>query len=98
MGQLPTLVLLLLKIIFNKYCFVFQSQDTNPNVILFSLIALEKFAQTSRNKSTILNKLKSLEECPISKLEQWKVESHYIRRQVGFCAQWILDNLCEYLY
>ncbi|CAH1973169.1 unnamed protein product [Acanthoscelides obtectus] len=69
------------------------SQDTDPNVILFSLIALEKFAQTSRNKMVILIKLKSLEVCPITSLEKWKDETHYVKRQVGFCAQWILDNL-----
>lgn len=75
--------------------FLFQHIDTDPSVILFSLIALEKFAQTSKNKFTILEKLKSLDVCPISRLEQWKNETHYVKRQVGFCAQWILDNLCK---
>ncbi|XP_018571066.1 RING finger and SPRY domain-containing protein 1 [Anoplophora glabripennis] len=68
-------------------------QDTDPNVILFSLIALEKFAQTSQNKITILKKLTELPSCPISALEAWKEEGHFVKRQVGFCAQWILDNL-----
>ncbi|CAH1119549.1 unnamed protein product [Phaedon cochleariae] len=67
--------------------------DTDPSIMLFSLIALEKFAQTSSNKITIMNKLKSLDKCPILELENWKTENHYVRRQVGFCAQWILDNL-----
>lgn len=29
-------------------------------------------------------------------LEKWAIETHYVRRQVGFCAQWCLDNLCKY--
>ena len=35
------------------YFFVLQSSDTYPLVILFALIALEKFAQTSENKALI---------------------------------------------
>ncbi|XP_074025971.1 RING finger and SPRY domain-containing protein 1 [Leptinotarsa decemlineata] len=68
-------------------------QQTDPNVILFSLIALEKFAQTSINKVRIMEKLKNFETCPISDLESWKESSHYVKRQVGFCVQWMLDNL-----
>ncbi|XP_066256182.1 RING finger and SPRY domain-containing protein 1-like [Euwallacea similis] len=67
--------------------------ETNPNVILFSLIALEKFAQSSQNKISILNKLKKMSPSPIHKLEKWKSETHYVKRQAGFCAQWILDNI-----
>ncbi|KAK9739419.1 SPRY domain [Popillia japonica] len=67
--------------------------DTDPYVILFSLIALEKFAQTSENKATIIRRLEQEEPCPITTLERWKNEDHYVRRQVGFCAQWALDNL-----
>ncbi|KAG5900674.1 hypothetical protein JTB14_005939 [Gonioctena quinquepunctata] len=68
-------------------------QETDPNVILFSLIALEKFAQTSSNKITIIGKLKKFKTCPISELECWKESNHYVKRQVGFCVQWMLDNL-----
>lgn len=71
-----------------------QEPETNPNVILFSLIALEKFAQSSQNKIQILNKLKKYNPSPIARLEAWKNETHYIKRQAGFCAQWILDNTC----
>lgn len=67
--------------------------DTDPNVILFSLIALEKFAQTSENKATIIRRLQSEPSCPISKLEAWVRDDHFIKKQVGFCAQWALDNL-----
>ncbi|XP_050312307.1 RING finger and SPRY domain-containing protein 1-like [Anthonomus grandis grandis] len=67
--------------------------ETNPNVILFSLIALEKFAQSSQNKASILKRLKRLQPSPILSLEAWKEETHYVKRQAGFCAQWILDNV-----
>lgn len=67
--------------------------DADPHVILFSLIALEKFAQTSENKATIIRRLQDEICCPISKLERWINEEHFVRRQVGFCAQWALDNL-----
>lgn len=67
--------------------------DTDPHVILFSLIALEKFAQTSENKATIIRRLEQEDPCPITTLEKWRNEDHYVRRQVGFCAQWALDNL-----
>lgn len=69
--------------------------ETDPHVILFSLIALEKFAQTNKNKSTILKRLANSKPCLISILEEWRNEEHFVRRQVGFCAQWALDNLCK---
>lgn len=74
-----------------------QLPDTDPRVILFSLIALEKFAQTSENKATIIKRLENIQPCRISLLEQWKNEEHFVKRQVGFCAQWALDNLCKLL-
>lgn len=74
---------------------MFQEPETNPNVILFSLIALEKFAQSSQNKVSILNKLKKTNLSPIRTLEKWKSEVHFVKRQAGFCAQWILDNICK---
>jgi hypothetical protein len=67
--------------------------ETDPNVVLFSLIALEKFAESSQNKSTILKRLEQIHPCQINALEKWRNETHYIKRQVGFCAQWVLDNL-----
>ncbi|CAG9763163.1 unnamed protein product [Ceutorhynchus assimilis] len=68
--------------------------ETNPNVILFSLIALEKFAQSSQNKVSIMKKIKQLNPSPVLVLEAWKNETNeYVKRQAGFCAQWILDNI-----
>ncbi|KAH6946841.1 hypothetical protein HPB50_015441 [Hyalomma asiaticum] len=68
----------------------------NTLVILFSLIALEKFAQTSENKVTLEKRLSSLPENPLAKMEPWVNSEDFVERQVGFCAQWCLDNLCEY--
>lgn len=69
------------------------------DVMLFSLIALEKFAQTAENKSTIKRKLSSYPEHPLLNLEKHSDESRdFTMRQVGFCAQWSLDNYCEFPY
>lgn len=69
------------------------------DVMLFSLIALEKFAQTAENKSTIKRKLSSYPEHPLLNLEKHSDESRdFTMRQVGFCAQWSLDNYCEFSY
>ena len=61
---------------------------------LFSLIALEKFSQTTENKLTISKHFSSLEHHPLMVLEKLFINSSdYVSRQVGFCAQWCLDNL-----
>ena len=65
-------------------------------VILFSLIALEKFSQTSENKVTIAKKLEGYRDSnnPLEILETRFLESEdFIARQVGFCSQWCLDNM-----
>ncbi len=69
-------------------------------MILFSIIALEKFAQTAENKLTIKKAMEAESEHPLRKLEDlWiNCEAHFIKRQVGFCAQWCLDNLCELVH
>ncbi|XP_012279544.1 RING finger and SPRY domain-containing protein 1 [Orussus abietinus] len=67
--------------------------DTDPYVALHSLIALEKFAQTSENKVMIKKRLMAAKQHPLLELEKWATEAHYVRRQVGFCARWCLDNL-----
>ncbi|XP_076649394.1 RING finger and SPRY domain-containing protein 1 [Halictus rubicundus] len=68
-------------------------EDIDPYVVLFSLIALEKFAQTSENKVTIKKRLMAEKPNPLLELEKWITETQSVRRQVGFCAQWCLDNL-----
>ncbi|XP_071784968.1 RING finger and SPRY domain-containing protein 1-like [Asterias amurensis] len=62
----------------------------NPQVVLFSLIALEKFSQTSENKITISNGGIRQYLLP---LEKYASSENLLLRQVGFCAQWCLDNL-----
>ncbi|XP_035230318.1 RING finger and SPRY domain-containing protein 1-like, partial [Stegodyphus dumicola] len=75
------------------YLFTNLDPFFNTSVILFSLIALEKFAQTSINKSTINNQLASKPENPLEKLEKFIDSPLFMAKQVGFCAQWCLDNL-----
>lgn len=51
---------------------------------------------TGENKVTIKKRLMAEKQNPLLELEKWATETHYVRRQVGFCAQWCLDNLCKY--
>ncbi|EDS31843.1 conserved hypothetical protein [Culex quinquefasciatus] len=67
-------------------------EGIHPDVMLFSLIALEKFAQTSENKATIKRKLALYPENPLTRLERHIDSKEFILRQVGFCARWCLDN------
>lgn len=74
-------------------------KSKDPAVALHSLVALEKFAQTGENKATIKRALADA-NWPLLDLEKWRdEEKDLVRRQVGFCAQWCLDNLFlgEYL-
>lgn len=61
--------------------------------ILHSIVALEKFAQTSENKVTILKKLESSGKNPLEALEGLWHDKDFVKREVGFCARWCLDNL-----
>uniref|UniRef100_A0A1B6DCF9 B30.2/SPRY domain-containing protein n=1 Tax=Clastoptera arizonana TaxID=38151 RepID=A0A1B6DCF9_9HEMI len=75
--------------------FVSNLEDNvDPIVTLFSIIALEKFAHTSENKASIM---RALSTCPggnpLLKLEKYLNSAELIYAQVGFCAQWCLDNL-----
>lgn len=76
-----------------SYLITNLNPDNNPSVVLFSIITLEKFAQTSENKITIKKQLQAQSKNPLICLEKWINSEHYVRRQVGFCAQWCLDNL-----
>ena len=65
-------------------------------MILFSLLVLEKFAQTLENKFIIerfIAEEGAIDGHPLRALEEWVDETDLIRRQVGFCAQWALDNV-----
>lgn len=65
----------------------------HPSVVLFSLIALEKFAQTSENKIALNKRFHQETQHPLLVLEKWKSADDYMKRQVGFCSEWCLDNL-----
>lgn len=74
------------------------AEVTPKDVTLFSLIALEKFAQTAENKATIKKKLLSCTSHPLLKLEIHSDElKDFTMRQIGFCALWSLDNYCKSL-
>lgn len=80
-----------------EYLIAHLNEDNHPCVILFALIALEKFAQTSENKTSISKALGHGPTNPLRTLGTWMQHSDFVHRQVGFCAQWCLDNLfiCE---
>lgn len=67
--------------------------SNHPSVVLFSLIALEKFAQTSENKMTLNKRLNQEAHHPLLVLEKWRSSDDTVKRQVGFCTEWCLDNL-----
>ena len=74
-----------------------QDPHVHPTVIMFSIIAMEKFAQTSENKVTITKYLIALPSNPLIILEDWAQNlEDFSKRQVGFVAQWCLDNLCKF--
>jgi len=77
------------------YLFSNLSVFCDPAVILYSLIALEKFAQTSENKLTITKRLNESDGTPnpLEVLEKWWHHSDFVKREAGFCAVWCLDNL-----
>lgn len=78
-------------------CFIgVKDEGINPEVMLFSIIALEKFAQKSENKATIKRKLAMFSENPLIRLERHVNSVDYTLRQVGYCARWCLDNYCKY--
>lgn len=66
---------------------VTSSASTNA---LFSLIALEKMAVIRENKEKILST--NIKEW-LHDLEKFYVSEDHKKRQVGFLAQWLLDNI-----
>lgn len=76
-----------------EYLVANLDDKNDPVVVLHSLIALEKFAQTSENKITIKKYFESENRNPLLALESMLSSADQVRAQVGFCAQWCLDNL-----
>lgn len=74
-----------------------SDESSSKEVRLFSLIALEKFALTSENKSTIKKKLALLDmDNPLLHLEKYSEGfDDYLMRQIGYCARYSLDNYCK---
>ncbi len=62
------------------------------------LVRLKMLCVLGENKATISQRLSDLNANPnpLESLEQWWHHKDYVKREVGFCAQWCLDNLCEY--
>lgn len=72
-------------------CYVCLCQVINNNISGFC-----RFFIAGENKITINKKFKLMAQHPLVRLESWVEDEDYLKRQVGFCAEWSLDNLCEY--
>lgn len=75
------------------YLLTILQQALDPAVVLFAIIALEKFAQTSESKIAVQQRLLAEAEHPLRQLEPWIMDTNGVKRQTGFCSQWCLDNL-----
>ncbi|XP_045784180.1 RING finger and SPRY domain-containing protein 1-like [Maniola jurtina] len=75
------------------YLLAYLSTKYDPRIVLFALIAVQKFAHTTENKLTIKSRLEEFQQHPLLKLEDFANIDHWLWRQVGFCAKWALDNL-----
>ncbi|UJR33081.1 hypothetical protein I4U23_020540 [Adineta vaga] len=66
-------------------------------IVLFALIALEKFSHTSESKLMLLESLTiNNEQSKMNVLqhyEKWASSNNCLKRQIGFYAQWLLDNV-----
>ncbi|CAF0893249.1 unnamed protein product [Adineta ricciae] len=66
-------------------------------IVLFALIALEKFSHTSEAKLMLLESLTIKNEQPkrnvLQYYETWAPSNNCLKRQIGFYAQWLLDNV-----
>lgn len=51
---------------------------------------------SAENKVTINKRLQAEKENPLLKLEKLVNSNHFLERQIGFCSQWCLDNLCKF--
>lgn len=65
-----------------------------PDVVLNSILALEKFAQTSENKLTIRDS--GIAEMLVNLEKEWLGSKDFERHQAGFCSQWLLDNIFSF--
>ncbi|CAF3741359.1 unnamed protein product [Adineta steineri] len=91
----------------HNYCHLTSSDfdDTNflsnyssvLKIILFALIAIEKFSHSLESKHILLQSLTiNNEQSKMNVLEYyepWALSSNCLKRQIGFYAQWLLDNV-----
>lgn len=74
---------------------IINKQDADVlSVALFSLIAIEKLALSSENKFTIMQYL-SQDTNYLMELSKWQNDMNNLKRQIGFCSQFLLDNACN---
>ena len=79
-----------------------QNYSSVLKIILFALIAVEKFSHSLESKHILLQSLTiNNEQSKMNVLEYyepWACSNHCLKRQIGFYAQWLLDNvfLLEY--
>lgn len=66
------------------------STEECPSVVLNSILALEKFAQTSENKLTIRDA--GIAELVLRIEREWLGSEDFGKHQAAFCSQWLLDN------
>ncbi|XP_050524153.1 RING finger and SPRY domain-containing protein 1-like [Daktulosphaira vitifoliae] len=75
------------------YLFNNMNLQVHPSIILFSLIALEKFAQIRENRYTIERFMKTGPLAMLTIFERLTGSDQPLYAQVGFCAEWLLDNI-----
>ncbi len=82
-----------------KVFFIFSLQKKDQlQVILHALICLEKYSLSSHNRLKIAHLLddNSTGENPLLLLNKWKKSENFLMHQIGFLANSLLENFCEY--
>ena len=66
-------------------------------IILFALIAVEKFSHSLESKHILLQSLtinnEQTKRNVLEYYEPWAISPNCLKRQIGFYAQWLLDNV-----
>lgn len=68
-----------------KFIFAFASMLFHPNYVRV----------VAENKVLIKNYLDVEQKNPLIRLEGLVKSENYVEAQVGFCARWLLDNICK---
>ncbi|XP_045542058.1 RING finger and SPRY domain-containing protein 1 [Papilio machaon] len=78
------------------HIFINSRNHNDLELQMRALLALEKFAATKENKAMIVGRLSQLNINHLSNLETFFMDisgEHGVRREVGYCAKWALDNI-----